>query len=131
MASKRLYTGYQQHKNLMRFRDFESMHPNIHASKIPSKLTVLIALWLWYYWKLKLLPRENSLKIRRELDYFMMLSSMQIAVDALGLYITRIDSLQYHKAQAQCTKIGSNLGFAVRSCRDMESWLTEGMLALS
>lgn len=61
----------------------------------------------------------------------MMLSSMRIAVDALGLYITRINSLQYHKAQAQCTKIGSNLGFAVRSCRDMESWLTEGMLALS
>lgn len=74
----------------MRFRDFESMHPNIHASRIPSTLTVLIALWLWYYWKLK----------------FMMLSSMRIAVDALGLYITRIDSLQCHKAQAQCTKIG-------------------------
>ena len=36
-----------------------------------------------------------------------------------------------HKAQAQCTKIGSNLGLAVRSCRDIESWLTEGMLALS
>ena len=78
----------------MRFRDFESMHLNIHASRIPSTLTVLIALWLWYYWKLKLLPRENSPKIRRELDYFMMLSSMRIAVDALGLYITRIDSLQ-------------------------------------
>ena len=51
-------------------------------------------------------------------------------MDALGLHITRIDSLQYCKAQAQCTKIGSNLGFAVRSCRDMESWLTEGMLCI-
>jgi len=107
------------------------MHPSIHASRIPSTLTVLIALWLWYYWKLKLLPRENSLKIRRELAYFVMLSSMRIAVDALELYITRIDSLQYHKPQAQCTKICSNLGFAVRSCKDMESWLTEVMLALS
>ena len=76
MASKHLYTGYQQHKNLtnssrqMRFWDFESMYPNIHASRIPSTLTVLIALWLWYYWKLKLLPRENSLKIRREHSWY-------------------------------------------------------------
>ena len=53
----------------MRFRDFESMYPNIHASRIPSTPTVLIALWLWYYWKLKLLPREDSLKIQTSWCY--------------------------------------------------------------
>ena len=114
----------------MRFRDFESTYPNIHASRIPSTLTVLIALWLWYYWKLKLLPRENSLK--NQTRALLILRGLFRSwcyrhADSRGCLS---GSLQCPKAQAQCTKIDSNMGFAVRSCRDMER-LTEGTLALS